>query len=146
MEILDLLNELEEEIENAFTIPFTSNGLIDKEKIFGLIKDIRINFPDQLKEAQFIKTERQKILIDAQKQSEIILSEAEEHIKSMVNQSEIIKKAEIQAQKIISNANKSAREIRVGSREYADQILDKLERNLNNLLSEIKNNREELRR
>lgn len=44
MEIFTLLDELEEYLEGAKTIPFTTRCLTDKEEILDIIKEIRLNY------------------------------------------------------------------------------------------------------
>ena len=62
-----------------------------------------------------------------------------------MEQHEITQKAYERANEIIANAQKNAKEIRLGTREYADSILDKVEEILKDTLDVIKMNREELR-
>jgi vacuolar-type H+-ATPase subunit H len=62
-----------------------------------------------------------------------------------VDEHEITRKAYEQANEIISNAQKNAREIRLGAREYADSILNKVEQILKDTQDVIQVNREELK-
>ena len=73
------------------------------------------------------------------------VQEAEGKIASMVNEHEITRKAYEQANEIVAAAQKNAREIRLGTKEYADNILNKVEEILTDTLAVIKANREELR-
>ena len=41
--------------------------MIDKEEVLEIIKEIRIKLPDEIKQAAWIKEERQRILAQAQK-------------------------------------------------------------------------------
>ncbi|MGI6113982.1 MAG: ATPase [Mahellales bacterium] len=145
MDILVLLDALEDEIEGAKGMIFTSKACIDREKCLDLIRDIRLNLPDEVKKAQWIKNERQRILIDAQREAETIIKDAESKIKFMVDESEISKRAYEQSQIIISNAQQSAKEIRFGSTEYADKVLKTLEKNIEKILESVRNNRQELK-
>lgn len=63
----------------------------------------------------------------------------------MVDEHEISRRAYEQAEVIINNAKKNAREIRLGTREYADSILSKVEEILEDTLEVIKANRDELK-
>lgn len=63
----------------------------------------------------------------------------------MIDEHEITKKAYEQSNEIISNAQKNAREIRLGTKEYADSILSKVEQILEETLQVIRENREELK-
>ena len=67
MEIFTLLESLEDVIERSRSLPFSAKGIVDKEEILDLIKEIRLKLPDELKQAKWVKEERQRILVEAQK-------------------------------------------------------------------------------
>ena len=46
MEIFTLLETLEDLLENSRNLPFTAKGIVDKEEMLELIKEIRIKLPD----------------------------------------------------------------------------------------------------
>jgi len=145
MEVLAILDTLEELIEKSVGIPFSTKCLVDREEIFEIVKEIRLKLPDDIKQAKWVKEERQRILLEAQKEANNVIKDAEKKIASLVNEHEITKKAYEQANEIITNAQKTAREIRLGTREYADSILSKVEEILSNTLDVIKANRSELK-
>ncbi len=159
MEIFTLLETLEDILERSKTVPFTDKSVVDKEQILDIIKEIRLKFPDELKQAKWIKEERERIIAEAQKDADDIVKEAENRIISMIDEHEITKKAYDKKTEIIADANKMYREITEGTNTYADNILAKLEDNIEELgknLSEaevalqsalevIKNNRKELK-
>ena len=84
-------------------------------------------------------------MIEAQKEAEAIAKEAEDYIKKMVDENEITKNAYLQAEEILKRAQENAREIRLGTNEYADSILYKLQKQLSELQNTIENNRKELK-
>ena len=65
MEIFTLLETLEDMLENSKKVPFTTRGMVDKEEMLEIIKEIRIKLPDELKQAKWVKEERQRILVEA---------------------------------------------------------------------------------
>ena len=67
MEIFTLLETLEDILENSRNLPFTAKTMVDKEEMLEIIKEIRIKLPDELKQAKWIKEERQRILERKQK-------------------------------------------------------------------------------
>ncbi len=145
MEVLRLLEELEDIIESSSSIPFAHKVLVDSDEVLEIIKEIRIHLPDEVKQAQWIKEERQRILVDAQQEADTIIQEANEHIAAMVEEDEITKMAEKQAETIIGQAQTGAKEMRLGARDYADEILAEVETLLHELVETINNNRNELR-
>ena len=145
MEIFTLLETLEEMLENSKTIPFSNKGVIDKEEMLEIIKEIRLKLPDELKQAKWVKEERQRILVEAQKEADDIVKEAENRIISMIDEHEITRKAYEQKAEIIETANEMSREISKGTKDYADTILSNIEKALQDALETIQNNRKELK-
>ena len=145
MEIFTLLEELEDILERSKTVPFSGKSVVDKEEILEIIKEIRLKLPDELKQAKWIKEERQRILVEAQKEADDIVKEAENRIISMINENEITKKAYEKKAEIIETANEMSREISKGTKDYADNILEGLEVALEDALKIIQNNRKELK-
>ena len=69
MEIFTLLETLEELLENSKRLPFTSKGIVDKEEMLDIIKEIRLKLPDELKQAKWVKEERTKNISRSPKRS-----------------------------------------------------------------------------
>lgn len=146
MELLDLLEQLEDVVESATGIPLSGGKcILDREVVLDLIQEIRLKLPDDIKTANRISEEKNRILAEAQQEAEHIVGNAESRIASLVDENEITKKAYEQAEVIISNTKKNAREIRLGTREYADSVLNKVEEILEETIDIIKENRKELK-
>jgi vacuolar-type H+-ATPase subunit H len=119
--------------------------MVGRDEILDIIQDIRLKLPDDIKQAKWISEERARIFAEAQQEADEIVKNAEGRIAAMVDEHEICRKAYEQAEIIITNAKKNAREIRLGTREYADNILNKVEEILEDTLDVIKVNRNELK-
>ena len=145
MEIFKLLEEIESILESGKSIPFSKQSLVDKEHVLGIIKEIRLKLPEELKQAKWIKEERDRIIAEAEKDADNIVKEAENRIISMINENEITKKAYEKKAEIIETANEMSREISKGTKDYADNILQGLEVALEDALKIIQNNRKELK-
>ena len=145
MEIFTLLETLEDILERSRNIPFSDKGIVDKEEILEIIKEIRIKLPDELKQAKWIKEERGRILVEAQKEADGIVKEAENRIIAMIDEHEITRKAYEQKAEIIETANEMSREISKGTKDYADSVLEGIEIALEDALKVIQNNRRELK-
>lgn len=124
MELLNLIDVLTEKIENASSIPLSGKGLIDKDELIELVEEIKLKLPDELKQAKWIKEERQRILDEANKEAEAKLEQAKSQIITMMSETEIAKQARELASDIENKANANANEIKSGMLNYSDQILD----------------------
>ena len=145
MEVLTLLETIEEMLGRRANIPLTKRTLIDKEEILSVVNEIKLKLPDELKQAKWVKEERQKILVDAQKEANQLIKEAENRIIAMIDEHEITKKAYEQKTEIIDSANAFSKDLINGTKKYADDILAELEANLQDKLDIIKDNRKELK-
>ena len=145
MEIFTLLESLEDILEKGKSVPFTNKTIVDKDELLEIIKEIRLKLPDELKQAKWIKEERQRILLEAQKEADDIVKEAENRIISMIDEHEITKKAYEKKAEIIETANEMSREISKGTKDYADNVLNGIEVALQEALKIIQNNRSELK-
>ena len=145
MDILMLIDEIEDIIEAGTTVPFSGKVMIDKEEVLEIIKEIRIKLPDEIKQAAWIKEERQRILAQAQKDADTMLKEAEYKLEELIEEQEVIKLANARAEEIISKAQSNAKDIRLGALEYADSILEETQESLKKLIQVLNDNRKELK-
>ena len=156
LEVMDRFEELECIISNASSIPFSHKSGIDKEEVLELINNIKASLPEELKQAHWVNQERHKIINDskqealeiveqAKKEAERIKEEnSQEILDAYLEASEPVVKAEEKANEMISRAELLAKEIRLGSIEYAEDVLTTVEHNLKSILQEVERNRIEL--
>jgi len=144
MDILALIDRIEELVDSGRAMPFGGSKLVDPEKIYELIDEIRAQFPDELKQARWIVKERQEMLEEAEKEANRILEEAKARAEAMASEQEIVRLAEQQRAEILDDARAREREIRLGAEDYADEMLANLEVNLGKLLTAVQRGRDRL--
>jgi len=86
MDVLKLLDLVEDIIEEGSSIPFSSKVCIDKDEILDITNEIRLKLPDEIKQAEWIKEERQRILAEAQSEADTITEEARLRIEEMIEE------------------------------------------------------------
>ena len=145
MEIFSLLENLEELLESGAKVPFSTKVMVDIEELREILEDIRLKLPDELKQAKWVKEERQRIISDAEQEAENMLKDAQNKIVKIVDEHVITQQALEQKEEIIENANKVSKEISTGTRDYADAVLEKVEDVLKETLAIVSNNRKELK-
>ena len=127
MEIFTLLETLEDILEKSKTVPFTNKCIVSQAEILDIIREIRLKLPDELKQAKWIKEEREKIIAEAKRDADDIVKEAENRIISMIDEHEITKKANEKKTEIIATANDIYREYANNANIYADGVLKDVE-------------------
>ena len=86
MEIMEIIDMMEETIEKAPAVPLSGKIVVDKEDLLDYIQEMRLVFPDEVKEAKWVKEEREKILNEAQSRSETLIKNAEEKVVQMIDE------------------------------------------------------------
>jgi cell division septum initiation protein DivIVA len=145
MDVLELIDRLDQLTRTAKHVPFGDQVRVNKQEIRDILDQMRARIPEEIKEARWIAEERQAILAEAKREADQIAEEAREHQTQLVSQHELIRQAERVAEEIVEGARAREREIRLGAEDYADEILDTLERNLAKFMSAIQRGRERLR-
>lgn len=145
MEILKVIDLLEDKVEQSKTIPLLNRALIDREEILADIEELRLNIPEDMKQARLIKDERKRILAEAQAEADEIIKNAKIKTEKLIDEHEITKKAYEQANQIISSAQKNARELRMGARQYVDSLFAETDAKLTKAQSIIRKARADVR-
>src|SRR5512137_1622268 len=144
MDILALIDRIEEIVDNGRTVPFSNGKIVDPDKVFEIIDEIRAQYPDELKQARWIVKERQEMLEEAEKEANRILEEARDRAQALASEQEVVRLADAQAADIMDKARAAEREIRLGAEDYADEMLANLEVNLGKLLTAVQRGRDRL--
>ncbi|MPQ42437.1 ATPase [Clostridium tarantellae] len=145
-QIMQLLDYLRDMVEEASKVPITGKVVVDRKEMLETIDQVVNYLPDEIKKAQWLLTEKDRILQEAKKENESVRLETIELMKKRIENHNIVKEAEIRAQEIIALAHRQAKSIRLGSREYADEVLSQLQKEIdsktNEFLMHMKNNME----
>ena len=141
MDIMEIIDLMEEAIEKASAVPLTGKVMIDKDEILDYIQEIRLMYPDELKEAKWVKEERQRILHEAETRAEAIQKNAEETQMALIDEHEITRCAYEQANELVRNASEQAMEIKTDCDQYVEDLLTNAEDRLQLLLNKIRQDR-----
>ena len=128
--IIELLEYLQDLVENSPKVPMSGKVMIDKKEIIEVVDQIINYLPDQFKKAEWVMNERERILDEAKKEYDSVRKETMSMMRQNVENHDIVKEAKIRSQEIIASAQRDAKAIRLGSRDYSDEILTQLEKEI----------------
>ncbi|HBY94570.1 MAG: ATP synthase F0 subunit B [Ardenticatenaceae bacterium] len=143
-DILYLVDRLEELLSKGFRVPFTTNAVIDEEAFLDLIDQMRIAIPNEIRQAQRISQERDRILAQAREEAERLLEQARTEAKALVTDQELVKAAEQRARSLVARAQEEAETIRGGADQYAVGVLEDLHSELERITRTVENGLEAL--
>lgn len=141
MDIMEIVDMMEEAVEKASSVPLTGKVMIDKDEMLDYLQEIRLIYPEELKEAKWVKEERQRILSEAEARADAIQKSAEETQMQLIDEHEVTKCAYEQANELVKNATERAIEIKTDCDQYVDDILNDAEKRLDMLLRKVREDR-----
>lgn len=152
MDALELLDELEDIIDKGASVPFSGRCILERDELLDVLQELKLKLPEDLKQAKWIKEERQRILQEAQAEADEIIKTVEKKAVSMVDENEITKQAIAQGKQIVERANAEAQAIADSAYNYSDNLLETVEKVVLGSMKEmeqcvaiVRNNRSELR-
>jgi cell division septum initiation protein DivIVA len=139
MDILHLVDRLEEIFNESRAIPFTHSVIVDEDKVFELIDQMRVCIPDEIKKSQQLLAQRDRILAQAQEESNRTVQLAREKTEQLVDQNSIVQAAQVRAEQIINQGRQEADNFRRDADDYQLESLTKMELEIERLLNQVRN-------
>ena len=147
MSIYNLLDQLESTIEGSKrAFMQTDKIIVDPEELYKIIDEIRSSVPDDIRDAQWVKREEEQIKRKAQEDYERIIEEARARAQELVSETEVYRLAEIRVREMLDEANQAAHDITLGAFNYADDIMDKIEKQLQIYYDVVQDGKDEIQR
>lgn len=142
-DIIEVLDYMEDTISKAPSLPLTNKVIIEREDILDYIAEIRQNYPAAMREAKWVKSERERILSEAQHRADDIQKNAEKETLRLIDEHQITRQANEEAQAIRDIAEEYYNGVRADADNFAEDIFNNLENKLKKLLSIVQEEREE---
>ncbi|MDD7593649.1 MAG: ATPase [Peptoniphilaceae bacterium] len=156
MDILQLIEELEDVMEDASSIPLSKKVAIDPDEVFEILREIRASLPEEIRQAKWVNDERDRILQEANEQAQQLTDQAQKRVEDsdkemqqrfqdLVNDHRITQEAQKRGEQMIASAQEQSRQIRQSVFAYVDEILANTQDNLQSVIQELSHNRDELK-
>ena len=139
MDIQHLIDRLEQVLAESRRIPLSANLIVDEDRLFNIIDQMRVSIPEEVKRANRVEAEKDRILAQAQEEAERIRDLAKHEATDLVRRDTVMVSAQTRADTILERARRDAEMIRQESDVYALDVLAKLEEDLLRSLSVIRN-------
>ncbi len=83
MDILHLVDRLEEIVNTGKAVPLTRNVIVDTTALMDIIDQMRISIPEEIKKAQQITAQKDRILAQAQEEANRTVALAREKARNL---------------------------------------------------------------
>ncbi len=139
MDILHLIDRLEELFNESRAVPFTHNVIVDEDKMLDIIDQMRIAIPEEVKKAQQLLNQSERIMAQAEEKANRTTALAEEKAKELTSEDSLIKEAQLKADKILSQARADASATHAEADNYVIETLSNLEDELSRIINQVHN-------
>lgn len=156
MELDNILDELDDVLSSAGSIPVLNYKLVKASDVDMILEKLRGAVPLEIKRAHDLLEEQKDIKEKAHAEADLIIEQARAEADRLVRQEEVVKAAEDKANSIIATTQQYDRDMRAAADAYADKlhsesmqyamdVFNYLEENLNKTLTAVRDNGQALR-
>ena len=139
MEIQNLVDRLEQVLNDSTRVPMSAYLMVNEDKIYNIVDQLRITVPDEIKRANRIESEKERILAQAHEEAERIRELAKQEASELVDREVITSAAQQRADHILERARRDAQTLRQEADLYVVSELNKLEEDLLRSLAVVRN-------
>lgn len=139
MDILHLVDRLEELFNDSRLIPLTHNVIVDEDRMLEIIDQMRISIPEEVKKAQQVLAQRDRVLAQSQEEANRTIALAKKKGEELVSRDAIVEAAQARAEQIIDQARADGEAVRRDADDYIIETLGSLEAELTRLISQARN-------
>ncbi|MEM8859090.1 MAG: hypothetical protein AAGD96_12260 [Chloroflexota bacterium] len=145
MDILHLLDRMEKLLLESRRIPMTASIIVDEDRIFNILDQMRANIPEEVKKAGRIYAEKDRVMAQTREEAERIKGIAKKEADELVNRDSIVGLAKEKADKIEERAYAEAARLKDDADMYVLNQLSRLEDDLLRSLTVVRNGLHKLR-
>ena len=139
MDILQLIDRLEELFNESKAIPLTRNVMVDEDRMLDIIDQMRIAIPEEVKKAQQLLGQRDRVLAQAQEEANRTLEIARQKSDQLVGKDIVMQEAQRRADQILTQARAEAEGIRADADDYVIDSLTQLQAELDRITNQVNN-------
>jgi F0F1-type ATP synthase membrane subunit b/b' len=139
MDILQLIDRLEELFNESKAIPLTRNVMVDEDRMLDIIDQMRIAIPEEVKKAQQLLGQRDRVLAQAQEEANRTLEIARQKSDQLVGKDIVTQEAQRRADQILTQARTEAEGIRADADDYVIDSLTQLQAELERITNQVNN-------
>lgn len=139
MDILHLIDRLEELFNESRPIWFTHSVVMDEDRLLDLIDQMRVAIPDEIKKAQQITSQKDRILAQAQEEASRTIGLAREKADKMADKEQVAQAAQARADQIIAQSRLECDQMKRDADEYVLQTLRDMQSQIEKISTQVNN-------
>lgn len=134
MDIVGRLQQLEDLIQEAKSMPLSSSVLISREEVLQMIHEMQEALPEEIKQARWIVRDREELLDKARVDGDKIIARAQDEQARLARHEEVSQRAERESERLLAESEDKGEQIRREAEDYVDAKLAQFENSLRRIL------------
>ena len=139
MDILQLIDRLEELFNDSKSIPLTRNVMVDEDRMLDIIDQMRIAIPEEVKKAQQLLGQRDRVLAQAQEEANRTLELARQKADQLSSKEVVVQESQRRGEQILAQARTDAENTRGDADDYVMRSLTQLQAELERISNQVAN-------
>ena len=139
MDIQHLVDSLEQALNDSTRVPLSAYLIVNEEKVYSLLDQMRVAVPEEIRRANRIEAEKDRILAQAKEEAERIRELARQEASELVKRDAIVNAAQHRAENIVERARRDSEALRQDADVYIVDVLNRLEEDLTRTLQVVHN-------
>ena len=131
------LQQLEDLVRDAKSMPLSSSALLNRDEVLDIVKDMQESLPDEIRQARWVVKDREELLAKARRDAEAMVDQALEEQLRLASREAVVQRAQEEADRLLQEAGDDARRIRLEAEDYVDAKLAQFEIALQKILEEM---------
>jgi regulator of protease activity HflC (stomatin/prohibitin superfamily) len=139
MDIQHLVDRLEAVFNNSLRVPLSAYLLVNEDQIFTIVDQMRVAVPEEVKRANRIEAEKERILAQAHEEADRIRELAKQEASELVKRDSVLMAAQQRSDNILERGRRDAEVLRQDADAYVVEVLARLEEDLLRYLAVVRN-------
>ena len=127
MDLAGQIQQLEELVREAKSMPLSSSALVNRDEVLDLVEQMKASLPEEVKQARWVVRDREELLAKARRDAEKIVEDARAEQLRMATREEVVQRAKQESERIVAEATEEGRRMRLEAEDYVDAKLAQFE-------------------
>jgi len=120
MDINARIQQLEDMIKEAKSMPLSASALLNREELLEVVAGLKDALPEEIKQARWVVKDREELLTKARRDAEALVEKARTDQARLVSDQEVVLESRDESDRILAEAREQARQIRLEAEDYVD--------------------------
>jgi F0F1-type ATP synthase membrane subunit b/b' len=143
VEILYLLDQLEQMVGISKRVPFSNRVMVEEDQFLDLVEQLRIAIPNEVRQAQRVVKDRERIIAEAQMEASRIVETARSRAEYLISEHGVLNEARQRGEELLEQAEERKKRELGQIDIYAMEQFNRIEQAVQDTLAIIENSMQE---